>query len=89
MDPYRAGDVYPSANWWHTQVGEDAAFTPHSVTEDPPLTTWLELLTLDYVLSNFLMGSCEVLGVSEGTTRIDAPIEQMDHRALLCQLWVE
>ena len=31
-------------------------------------------------------GGCEVLGESPGTERMDAPLDTMDHRAVVCSL---
>ncbi|MDP6932349.1 MAG: hypothetical protein QGG40_05505 [Myxococcota bacterium] len=91
MDPYRLYDSFDSALYWHTVVGtplesHEARFTAHSVTEDPPIPTWMDLATLDYVTSDFLTGTCQVLGEETGTTRLDGAVASMDHRAVLCQL---
>jgi hypothetical protein len=81
MDPYRFPDLFPSAEYWHTQIGEGARFFAHSVDESPPTPTWMGLATLDYVLSDFLEGSCTVL---EGDVRLDPVGQSLDHRAVLC-----
>jgi hypothetical protein len=96
MDAYRAPDAFASGIYWHTQVGPSARFTAHNVptaaaaaAEDGslPLPTWVGTATLDYVLSDFLRGSCQVLGESENTTRIDGEqLATMDHRAVWCHL---
>jgi endonuclease/exonuclease/phosphatase family metal-dependent hydrolase len=87
MDPYRFPDLFPSAEYWHTVVGEDEPFDAHNA-DDPeqPTTTWLDVATLDYVLSDFGTGTCEVLGVTDGTSRIDGSMEMMDHRAVWCTI---
>ncbi len=83
MDPYRVPDLFPSAVYWHTRVGDEQRFEPHSVDGDPPSPTWMDLLTLDYVLSDFLSGGCTVLDDDE---RIDVTHQLLDHRAVLCTL---
>lgn len=89
MDPYRAPDAFPSGTYWHTQVGPDARFTAHNVPSDgsAPEPTWAGAATVDFVLSDFLQGSCESLGQTEGTTRLDGDeLATMDHRAVWCSL---
>jgi hypothetical protein len=89
MDPYRAPDAFPSGIYWHTQVGPEARFTAHNVPGDgsTPTPTWATAATLDFVLSDFLQGECDVLGETEGTTRIDGEdLATMDHRAVWCAL---
>jgi hypothetical protein len=83
MDPYRFPDVFPSAEYWHTQVGEDARFQALNVDADPPTPTWLDLATLDYVLSDGLVGKCTVLNTDD---RLDGALATMDHRGVLCSL---
>lgn len=51
-----------------------------------PDMSYVGLATLDYVLSkntNFKSGGCTVL---KNTSRIDYPLNVMDHRALYCVL---
>jgi hypothetical protein len=83
MDPYRVPDLFASAAYWHTQVGEGRRFTAHSVDGDPPTPTWMGIATLDYVLSDGFAGSCTVL---DGAERIDAEGQTLDHRGVLCAL---
>jgi hypothetical protein len=83
MDPYRFPDLFPSAGYWHTQVGNDKRFTAHSVDTDPPTATWLGAATLDYILSDFLSGPCTVLNED---MRIDGEASTMDHSAVSCTL---
>jgi len=40
---------------------------------------------LDHVVSDFAKGSCQTLGVSPGTKRLDGRFD-LDHRAILCKL---
>ena len=89
MDPYRAPDAFPSGIYWHTKVGPEARFTAHNVPDDgtTPTPTWATAATLDFVLSDFLQGECDVLGETEGTTRIDGEeLATLDHRAVWCAL---
>jgi hypothetical protein len=83
MDPYRFPELFPSAGYWHTQVGNDKRFTAHSVDADPPTATWLGAATLDYILSDFLSGDCTVLSED---MRIDGEASTMDHSAVSCTL---
>lgn len=86
FDPYRVTDWEASAVW-RSYVGEGAPFTAHNVSEgELPLPTFLGIITLDYVLSNVFEGDCEVLGASPETVRIDAPLNTMDHQAVVCSL---
>lgn len=87
FDPYRLADLWLTGPYWQTQVGEGRRFRAHSLGEEQlPTQTWLDLATLDYVLTDFAHGSCEVLGVTAGTRRLDEPERTMDHRALSCAL---
>lgn len=86
MDPYRYPELFPSSVYWHTQVGAAQRFTAHNVVLPQPTPTFLGVATIDYVLSDFAVGGCQVLGESADTTRIDAPADTMDHRAVVCDL---
>ncbi len=87
FDPYRFPDLFPSGEYWHTVVGEERRFTAHSVDGDPPTPTWSGIVTLDFVLSDFLEGTdCEVWGETPGTTPIDDDLARADHNAVLCRL---
>jgi hypothetical protein len=83
MDPYRLPDAFPSAAYWHTRVGEGRRFQALSVDTDPPTPTWMDIATLDYVLSDVLRGDCEVLN---STQRLDPVGQTLDHRGVLCSL---
>lgn len=86
FDPYRVTN-WDASTAWRTYVGEGRPFTAHNVVEgELPLPTILGVATLDYVLSNAFEGGCEVLGESAGTERMDAPLNTMDHRAVVCSL---
>ncbi len=85
-DPYRFPDVFASGPYWHSMVGDEARYTAHSVTEDPPVPTWSEIVTLDYITSDFLDGhDCVVWGESPETEPIDGDLERADHRAVWCE----
>jgi len=87
MDPYRVPDLFPSGQYWHTMVGPERRFEAHSVTADPPVPTWGGGVTLDYVLSDFLVGDdCIVLGEELATLPLDGALDRMDHRAVRCEL---
>ena len=84
-DPYRFPDVFASGPYWHSMVGESRRYTAHSVTEDPPVPTWSEVVTLDYITSDFLAGrECVVWGESPYTEPIDGDLARADHRAVWC-----
>jgi hypothetical protein len=87
LDSYRTPTYYASGRYWHEQVGEGLRFVAHSVTEVPPTPTWGDFFTLDYVLSDFLVGhDCTVLGAAPGTEPLDGALDRMDHRAVVCDL---
>jgi len=82
-DPYRFPDLFPSSVYWHEHVGETKRFQAHSVDGSPPTPTWLDTMTLDYILSDFLAGgSCDIIGV--GSNPLDYPYNRMDHRGVSC-----
>lgn len=87
FDPYRFPDLFPSGEYWHTVVGDGNRFTAHSVFEDPPVPTWSGVVTLDYVLSDFLVGhDCDIWGETPDTAPIDDDLERVDHDAVWCSL---
>ena len=87
FDPYRFPDLFPSGEYWHTVVGEGNRFVAHSVFEDPPVPTWSGIVTLDYVLSDFLTGhDCEIWGETPGTDPIDGDLGRADHDAVYWEL---
>ena len=86
LDPYRYPDLFPSGVFWREHVGFERRFAAHNAAGDRPVPTFLGVATLDYVLSDFAEGECQVLGESEGTQRIDSPLNTMDHRAVVCSL---
>jgi len=86
MDPYRFPDLFPSADYWHTRVGDEKRFVALNLDADPPTPTWMDLATLDYVLSDVLEGDCTVL---TGSNRLDPSGLTLDHRGVLCTLmWI-
>jgi hypothetical protein len=87
LDPYKTPEYYASGAYWHEQVGEGRRFVAHSVNSDPITPTWGGFFTLDYVLSDFLIGDdCVVLGETYGVAPLDGELDRMDHRAVLCDL---
>ena len=46
----------------------------------------VDMATLDYVLSDFLQGSCTILGETGDSERLDGALATMDHRGLVCDL---
>lgn len=89
LDPYKTPGYYASGAYWHTVVGEGNRFVAHSVNSDPITPTWGGFFTLDYILSDFLEGdACVVLGETYGTEPLDGALDRMDHRAVLCDLFL-
>lgn len=93
FDPFRDKDDLQ--DFWNIYVGDDNAKSPfryHSgpVEHQPPYPTVRFLLqhrTVDHILSNFAVGASLTLGEAPGTLRLDNGLG-MDHRALLCDLWI-
>jgi len=91
MDPFRYSDT--TTTLWGQFVGMPGSglpFTYHSGPAEhwPPYDTFVLGLfhrVLDFVVSDFAAGSCQVLGVSPDTQRIDGG-RGMDHRAVYCVL---
>ena len=75
----------PSAQRWNDFVGDGKAF--HWLTElgeDAP-RTYANLLTIDHVISDVLVGSCWHAGVTAGHPDvIDTPY--FDHKPVVCEL---
>ena len=87
LDPYKTPEYYASGAYWHTVVGDGNRFVAHSAQGDPITPTWGGFFTLDYILSDFLVGAdCVVLGETWGTEPLDGDLDRMDHRAVLCDL---
>ena len=91
MDPFRQNDS--AAQLWNLYTGTPDSGKPfvyHSgpVEHWPPYDTFYLgpfRRVLDFVVSDFAVGSCEVLGVTSGTERIDGG-SGTDHRSLFCRL---
>jgi len=87
LDPWRDRDE--SAILWNRWIQRGWGGTPlkyHSGSAEtiPPYVTEKILFrgrTVDIILSNFLEGTCQTLGVSPGTERLDGE-SGMDHKAL-------
>ncbi|KAJ6241841.1 hypothetical protein M0813_00547 [Anaeramoeba flamelloides] len=91
MDMFRLNSTFffPSAGYWRSQVGRfgdtSLKFMGISLTQIPPLPTYVDTVTLDYIIGNLWKSSkCTVYGVSPGTMRIDHPWNAMDHQGLHC-----
>ncbi len=87
-DPIRFPTVFKSFSYWNTKVGKGKRFRYHSgpAEASPPPATWEKFFTLDYVLSDFLQGTCRTLGAQADAHRLDHPIKRMDHLAIVCDL---
>jgi endonuclease/exonuclease/phosphatase family metal-dependent hydrolase len=93
FDPFNDKENSPII--WQQQVGSNNSRKPfhyHSGISEasPPYPTAYFLLqrkTIDHVVSNFAIGKCKTLGEAPGTTRLDGG-KGMDHRAILCELWI-
>ena len=90
LDPYRGKDK--SVRVWEQNMGKKGFTYLSGIAEkNPPYhTIFLPLIeiplkTLDHVISDFALGSCQVLGVSPGTKRLDQHFD-LDHRGILCEL---
>jgi endonuclease/exonuclease/phosphatase family metal-dependent hydrolase len=90
MDPWRENDI--SSRYWHKHVGFNGSsrYVYHSggaETWPPRPTLRYPFLnrTYDHVASNFLSGTCQVLGETPGTGRLDGG-RGCDHRALFGRL---
>lgn len=87
-DPIRFPSVFPSFVYWNQKVGAAKPFRYHSGPAEgsPPPTTWMNAVTLDYVLSDFAVGVCRTLGKYGGWYRLDYPMYRMDHNGILCDI---
>lgn len=93
FDPFRSPEKIP--NIWKKNVGVYGSGKPfyyHSGIAEhvPPYPTASLLVhqkTIDHILSNFAIGICSTLGESPMTHRIDGG-KGMDHRAILCDMWI-
>ena len=87
-DPINFGSVFDSFKYWNTVVGKGKRFRYHSGPAEgsPPPATWQPFFTLDYVLSDFLVGTCRTLGAVLEVHQLDYPINRMDHKAIVCDL---
>ena len=91
MDPFRFSDT--TTELWEQYVdlpGFGLPFSYHSGPAEnwPPYDTFAfgpYRRVIDFVASDFAVGTCQVLGVSPGTQRIDGG-RGMDHRAVYCVL---
>jgi len=91
MDPFRFSDT--TTELWEQYVGlpgSSLPFSHHSGPAErwPPYDTIVVgpyRRVLDFVASDFAVGTCQVLGVSPGTQRIDGG-KGTDHRAVYCTL---
>jgi hypothetical protein len=93
FDPFKGNGNTPES--WQKYVGVFGSGLPfyyHSGLAEhiPPYATTFFLLqkkTVDHLISNFALGTCITLGESPSTQRIDNG-RGMDHRAILCNLWI-
>lgn len=91
MDPFRSSDA--SVKIWEKYVGLPGSALPfhyHSGPAEhwPPYDTFVYgpiRRVLDFVTSDFAQGTCQVLGMSPDTERIDGG-KGMDHKAFYCSL---
>ena len=87
-DAIRFPSVFPSFVYWNKQVGPGRRFRylsgPAEATPPPP--TWMNSVTLDYVLSDFASGTCHTLGKTADKDRLDYPTYRMDHLGIVCDL---
>jgi hypothetical protein len=96
-DCYRFPEtLLPACEVWSKYVASGSsryAAVYHTTPKGRPLPTWgvpLPLFSYDFFLhdkSNCALPpgfNCVVLGVSPNTTRVDSPLDQFDHKALLC-----
>lgn len=87
IDPFLMNPDYDaSVAYWNQKVGVGKPFQYLSSSDSSgPNTHPYSFMKLDHVISNDLIGSCVVLGVSEGTT---APLSidstYFDHRPVYC-----
>ena len=87
-DAIRFPTGFPSFVYWNTQVGAGKRFRYHSGPAEatPPPPTWMNSVTLDYVLSDFAQGVCNTLGKKADKDRLDHPKYRMDHLGIVCNL---
>lgn len=92
-DALRFPTAFASFIYWNTKVGPARRFRYHSgpaeATPAPP--TWMNSVTLDYVLSDFASGTCRTLGHKADKDRLDHPAQptfRMDHLGIVCDLWL-
>ncbi len=87
-DAIRFPAVFPSFVYWNTRVGPGKRFRYHSGPAEatPPPPTWMNSVTLDYVLSDFAQGVCNTLGKKADRDRLDHPRYRMDHLGIVCDL---
>ena len=87
-DPIRFPTIFDSFKYWNTRVGVGMRFRYHSgpAESTPPPATFQSFFTLDYVLSDFLVGTCRTLGAVLDSHKLDYPVARMDHLAIVCDL---
>ena len=91
-DPIRFPSIFPSFVYWNKQVGPGRRFRYLSgpTEASPPPPTWMNSVTLDYVLSDgFASGACRTLGAKADKDRLDHPTYRMDHLGIVCDLLLE
>jgi len=85
-DPFIYATSDESAAYWDTQVGPDKRF--HFITDNGRRAprSYIGLANIDHVVSDTLVGTCVVAGVSPGVPAI-ADITYWDHSPAVCQAW--
>jgi hypothetical protein len=84
-DPFLLAGADPSATYLASKVGPGKAF--HFVSSDSQVgpDTHATPMKLDHVISDALVGSCVVAGVSEGTA-LPMETSYWDHRPVVCEV---
>jgi len=85
MDPFLWAGLDPSADAWNQYVGDGKPF--HYLSSDGPegTPTIATLFRIDHVVSDALVGSCVVVGATEGVPPV-LETSYWDHRPLLCEV---
>jgi hypothetical protein len=90
LDPYHNHDASVkvwkqniAAKGFHYLSGPSSKYAPY-YTDFVPIIN-LPFEALDHVVSDFATGTCQVLGISPGTKRLDGGYN-LDHRGILCNL---
>lgn len=84
-DPGRLAEGDPSATRWNDFVGADKGFDFISDIGPEAPASYADLLNIDHVMSDFLVGTCWVSGLTAGHPPVIDAV-YFDHKAVVCDV---